>query len=892
MGNYEQLKQSVSDVIKTNGNQEITGSILQNVLLTIISTVGANATFAGIATPTTNPGTPDGPVFYLASESGTYTNFNSIELQDGLSVLSWNGSWSSQQILSIDDVPTAGSDNFVKSGGVYESISQLEVNIKDYYCGEQTSLESAIASVPTTYQKGGITIHFSLPNTTYNLSYSLTNTSWSTAITDWTDVTSNLINTIKETHRKKMLSEISAEEITKTVDLSTYELINNCYPEGDKWKVDDNYKSVIIDATDISHIKVETGNSYGCSLFLLKSNTIPSSINDVPDFCEGYKGFNVAQNAVIDTDVPNDCKCIAISAVYNGANIYTDYIVTTTYIASDASEFITQKDAEIRNFAYEYTNARIDGGTSTVQSINAVAACTNSGLLKNNGEIDTNYTNWSSSDVINIPEYANIISYTNLTDINAGVYGGLVLLDATDTPIKLFGGSGTIKLIDYPDSKKVRICVIKDTSNALLQFENVSDSIIDTIGYTSYSMEYNGYISDTGDVILDQPSFTLSDYIPCELGDKYEYIGGYTGGYFSPIHFYSDNEGNGHVRSTYNFDNNATVDNPQIINFEIRDRNAKYFRVWSNIDMFKSIRKVKHINRYMIPSVNTIEVAKDGSKDYTTISEAIKNIGGDTFDNPVTIIVHPGVYHEYVLIYGTRHISIVGTDKERCILKYGDGNYEHAPLRADGDFHIANMTIIADYDDYVSSIDQAVGYDAAVRDFNNDVYIDEGRQLKAGEYCIHIDDASNVTDREVRCVVDNCNLFNYTASPCLGMGMHPNHHILIKNCEIMQVAPQDILDRGDTNVGRAIYAHGMTVSSTHGEHGEIFEFINNVVKNNSTNSIILMQLIYSLPEDIKYKFYHNSFVIDSVGKANISKDNGLIIDPSSTGNNISELNGE
>ena len=120
MGNYEQLKQSVSDVIKTNGNQEITGSILQNVLLTIISSVGANATFAGIATPTTNPGTPDGPVFYLASESGTYTNFGGIELQDGLSVLLWNdSSWSSQQIFSIDYEPTAGSDNLVKSGGVF-----------------------------------------------------------------------------------------------------------------------------------------------------------------------------------------------------------------------------------------------------------------------------------------------------------------------------------------------------------------------------------------------------------------------------------------------------------------------------------------------------------------------------------------------------------------------------------------------------------------------------------------------------------------------------------------------------------------------------------------------------------------------------------------------------
>lgn len=53
MGNYEQLKQAVSDVIKTNGNQEITGAILQNALLTIISTVGNGATFAGIATPGT-----------------------------------------------------------------------------------------------------------------------------------------------------------------------------------------------------------------------------------------------------------------------------------------------------------------------------------------------------------------------------------------------------------------------------------------------------------------------------------------------------------------------------------------------------------------------------------------------------------------------------------------------------------------------------------------------------------------------------------------------------------------------------------------------------------------------------------------------------------------------
>lgn len=94
MGNYEQLKQSVSDVIKKNGNQEITGEIMQNTLLSIISTIGNDATFAGIAVPETNPGTPDQNVFYIASQPGNYSNFGSIKLVDQVLILTnKNGYW-------------------------------------------------------------------------------------------------------------------------------------------------------------------------------------------------------------------------------------------------------------------------------------------------------------------------------------------------------------------------------------------------------------------------------------------------------------------------------------------------------------------------------------------------------------------------------------------------------------------------------------------------------------------------------------------------------------------------------------------------------------------------------------------------------------------------------
>lgn len=94
MGNYEQIKQAVSDVIKTNGEQEITGVILQSALLSIISIVGENSTFAGIAVPETNPGTPDQNVFYIASQPGNYSNFGSIKLVDQVLILTnKNGYW-------------------------------------------------------------------------------------------------------------------------------------------------------------------------------------------------------------------------------------------------------------------------------------------------------------------------------------------------------------------------------------------------------------------------------------------------------------------------------------------------------------------------------------------------------------------------------------------------------------------------------------------------------------------------------------------------------------------------------------------------------------------------------------------------------------------------------
>lgn len=75
------LKQAISNEIKNNGNQYITGQVLQEVLLKIITIVGENATFAGVAEPDTLPPTTTGPIFYIATTPGTYPNFHDEKLQ-------------------------------------------------------------------------------------------------------------------------------------------------------------------------------------------------------------------------------------------------------------------------------------------------------------------------------------------------------------------------------------------------------------------------------------------------------------------------------------------------------------------------------------------------------------------------------------------------------------------------------------------------------------------------------------------------------------------------------------------------------------------------------------------------------------------------------------------
>ncbi len=103
MANYATLKSAIQQVVRTNGTNAITGALLQQVLFSMVNSLGADYQFVGVATTETTPGTPDNNVAYLAGP-GVYSNFGGIVVPSGiLGIMKYNGSWTFEKIFGLSD---------------------------------------------------------------------------------------------------------------------------------------------------------------------------------------------------------------------------------------------------------------------------------------------------------------------------------------------------------------------------------------------------------------------------------------------------------------------------------------------------------------------------------------------------------------------------------------------------------------------------------------------------------------------------------------------------------------------------------------------------------------------------------------------------------------------
>ena len=174
MSDFSALIASVQSYIRQNGNNEITGDILQEVLVGIINTLGTQAinaletglsteqttranadtalggridteegarqqadnalqtaidgintklsegaVYKGIATPSTTPPAVTGKVFYVAVQGGTYTDFGDLSVTQGLNIIYNSGaSWYVTNIINILDDVRPMDTNLVNSDAV------------------------------------------------------------------------------------------------------------------------------------------------------------------------------------------------------------------------------------------------------------------------------------------------------------------------------------------------------------------------------------------------------------------------------------------------------------------------------------------------------------------------------------------------------------------------------------------------------------------------------------------------------------------------------------------------------------------------------------------------------------------------------------------------------
>lgn len=110
MRDYTQLENDILDYVK-NAN-EILPANLSDLLTNIVQKISfdindKSASYKGIANTSTNPGTPAGMVFYIATAAGTYINFKnasnvSLVLTAGLNILSYTGAAWENAAFTVD----------------------------------------------------------------------------------------------------------------------------------------------------------------------------------------------------------------------------------------------------------------------------------------------------------------------------------------------------------------------------------------------------------------------------------------------------------------------------------------------------------------------------------------------------------------------------------------------------------------------------------------------------------------------------------------------------------------------------------------------------------------------------------------------------------------------
>ena len=370
-------------------------------------------------------------------------------------------------------------------------------------------------------------------------------------------------------------------------------------------------------------------------------------------------------------------------------------------------------------------------------------------------------------------------------------------------------------------------------TNQITQNKEAIENLDSKLNGRKIQATLNRYINSDG--IISQGSASnknyCTDYIPVNKGEKYIYHGEYAKGVFKAVWGYSDMKGNNPV---------ALVDftgAEQTTEFTIDNEQVKYIIAWGNTDTEVWVAKEgisKQVDNntrdilYLKTNIKyglTVVVDANGKGDYTSLQEALYKVN-DSADTHITILVMPGIYvmDEYDStkrhFANNRNLSIIGLDRNTCIVRNDNGNYttnpyvDNAPFKLSGKVLISNLTIIS-----------------------------SDEQNNAGNgiaYCVHVDSEANEGDiMEIR----DCILYNNHGA-CIGIGLRQGFTLKIVGCEVKSDLKSD--DLTQTWQG-AIICHDQLKSDVTNENLFIKD---SLVESNSEVCIVVNSATYKNSIDL------------------------------------------
>ena len=221
MANYTQLLKIISDNIKANGNKRITGQLLGGILQAMVTTLGEGYQFMGVATPDTNPGTPDAKVFYLAWAPGTYTWFgNKVLEKNKLGIFAKTGS-----SVTLDTVNLGGGSSPTGPPSTYV-VTDLELLEPTSAASEQ--IDEAIGgfdNLVAAIQSGAVVL--SADTTDYQHAYKV-------AVAELGDTDEGLasitiLNLSKQELNRYDIQKASSGSLSMRLNTKSLKPINNVY---------------------------------------------------------------------------------------------------------------------------------------------------------------------------------------------------------------------------------------------------------------------------------------------------------------------------------------------------------------------------------------------------------------------------------------------------------------------------------------------------------------------------------------------------------------------------------------------------------------------------------------------------------------------------------------